>query len=204
MGIVGNFSTTSQTELIGKMTENANNKIPEYAKEYKREYLYIKCLNYYFSQFSKKLEDLNNGLFETKLAKEIKYNMKRFINKQKENKFKNISNLILPDNFLNHINFINEQLGYYKLRYDAFCDDDEDYNVYLSDSSSDDDGVEYSDEYKEYLSKINSQKEYLLDGKPYPGFIEFYDIFKQIYNQIKQDDVSDEYESEYYDSDDDF
>ena len=176
-------------------------KIPEYAKEYKREYLFIKGLNYYLSQFSKKLEDLNNGLFETKLAKEIKYYMKSFIRKQKENKFKDISNLILPDNFLNHIKFINEQFGFYKLRYDAFCDDDEDNNVYLSDSSSDDDDVDYSDEYKEYLSKINSKKEYLVDGKPYPGFIEFYDIFKQIYNQIKQDDYSDEYESDYYDSD---
>ena len=195
-GIVG---TPSNYQNCIKST---NNKIPEYAKEYKREYQFIKGLNLEFKYFTKKLEDLNNGLFESKLAKEIKYYMKRFINKQKENKFKNLSNLILSDNFLNNINFINEQFGYYKLRYDAFCDDDdEDNNVYLSDSSSDDD-VDYSDEYKEYLSKISSKKEYLVDGKPYPGFIEIYDLFKQIYNQIKQDDdYSDEYESDYYDSD---
>ena len=170
MGIVAHLSN------FKNCIKSTNNKIPEYAREYKREYLFIKCLNYYFSQFSKKLKDINNGLFETKLSKEIKYYMKRFINKQKENKFKNISNLILPDNFLNHINFINQQFGYYKLRYNAFFDNEEDYNVYFSDSSSDDD-VEYSDEYKEYLSKINSQKEHLLDGKPYPGFI---DIFKHL------------------------
>ena len=127
--------------------------------------------------------------------------MKIFLKRQKENKFKNLSNLIFPDNFLNHINFINDNFNCYKLRFDAFCDDDdEDNNVYLSDSSSDDD-VDYSDEYKEYLSKINSKKEYLVDGKPYPGFIKFYNLFKQIYNQIKQNDVSDEYESDYYDSD---
>ena len=157
-----------------------------------------------FKYFTKKLEDLNNGLFETKLAKEIKYYIKRFIKRQEDNKFKNLSNITFPDDFLNHINFINEQFGYYKLRYDAFCDDDEDNNVYLSDTSSDDDveyiddDVEYSDEYKEYLSKINSKKEYLVDGKPYPGFIEFYNLFNQIYNQIKQDDdYSDEYESDY-------
>ena len=36
--------------------------------------------------------------------------------------------------------------------------------VYGSDSDSDDDSV----------------GEYLVDGKPYPGFIEFYDIFKKI------------------------
>ena len=181
-----------------------SNKIPEYASHYKREYLFIKGLNMQFKYFTKKLEDLNNGLFETKLAKEIKYYIKRFIKRQEDNKFKNLSNITFPDDFLNHINFINEQFGYYKLRYDAFCDDDEDNNVYLSDTSSDDDveyiddDVEYSDEYKEYLSKINSKKEYLVDGKPYPGFIEFYNLFNQIYNQIKQDDdYSDEYESDY-------
>ena len=59
-GIAAHFSTTSQTELIGEMMENANtlsqteligkmikknNKIPEYAKEYKKEYLFIRELN---------------------------------------------------------------------------------------------------------------------------------------------------------------
>ena len=39
------FSTPLQTELMGKMTENANNKIPEYAREYKKEYLFIRGLN---------------------------------------------------------------------------------------------------------------------------------------------------------------
>ena len=167
-------------KISGAYSEFVNfiksNKIPEYAKEYKREYLFIKCLNYYLSQFSKKLEDINNGLFETKLTKEIKYYMKRFIKKQENKEFKNISNLKFPDNFLIHINFMNDNFDCYKLRYDAFCDDDdEDNNVYLSDSS--DDNVDYSDEYKEYLSKINSKKEYLVDGKPYPGFIEFYYLF---------------------------
>ena len=35
----------SQTELIVKMMENANNKIPIYAIDYKREYLFIRGLN---------------------------------------------------------------------------------------------------------------------------------------------------------------
>ena len=54
------FSTISQTELIGKMMENAitlpqteligkmikkNNKIPFFASEYKKEYLFIRGLN---------------------------------------------------------------------------------------------------------------------------------------------------------------
>ena len=35
-GILAHFSTPYQMELIGKMTENANNKIPEYARDYKK------------------------------------------------------------------------------------------------------------------------------------------------------------------------
>ena len=169
------------------------NKIPEYAMEYKREYLFVKGLNIQFGYFNKKLEYLNNGLFETELAKEIKFYMKGFLRRQKENKFKNLANIIyFPDNFLDNIYFINQNFDCYKLRYDAFCDDGKDYNDYLSDTSDDkDDDDEYSDEYKEYLRSINSKKEYLVDGKPYPGFIEFYDIFKQIFNQIKKDDESD-------------
>ena len=48
----------------------------------------------------------------------------------------------------------------------------------------------------------------LVDGKPYPGFIEFYDIFKKTYCQIKNEDSDIDYEDydcdcdENYDSDD--
>ena len=90
--------------------------------------------------------------------------MKRFLRGQENGKLKDISNFIFPDNILNNIIFINQQFGYYKLRYDAFCDD--------SDSDSD------SDEYNDDSDSDNGgDSEYLVDGKPYPGFIEFYDIF---------------------------
>ena len=178
-----------------------SNKIPEYAKEYKREYQFIRGLNKEFEYFIKKLNNLNNGLFETNSTNSIKYYMKRFLRRQEDGRFKDISNFIFPDNILNNIIFINEQFGYYKLRYDAFCDDsdDDDSNSFsniVGDYDSDSDSDEYNDD-----SDNGGNSEYLVDGKPYPGFIEFYDIFKQIYNQIKKDDYSDEYESDYYDSD---
>ena len=168
MGILAHFSTTSQTELIGKITENAINKIPEYAREYKREYQFIRGINKEFKYFINKLDNLNNGLFESNIADRIKYNMKRFLRGQEKGKLKDISDLGLQREDINNLIFINEQFGYYKLRYDAFCDDSDD-NDYYSDDDSDDDG----------------NGEYLVDGKPYPGFKEIYDIFKLFFNQIK-------------------
>ena len=143
--------------------KSTNNKIPEYATNYKKEYLYIRGLNKEFKYFINKLDDLNNGLFESNISNRIKYNMKRFLRGQEKGKIKDISDLVLQRDDFNNLIFINEQFGYYKLRYDAFCDDSDD-NDYYSDDDSDDDG----------------NGEYLVDGKPYPGFIEFYDIFKKI------------------------
>ena len=168
MGILEHFSTTYQTELIGKMTENANNKIPEYAREYKREYQFIRGINKDFKYLINKLDNLNNGLFESNISNRIKYNIKRFLRGQEKGKLKNISNFILPRYDVDNLIFINEQFGYYKLRYDAFCDDSDD-NDYYSDDDSDDDG----------------NGEYLVDGKPYPGFKEIYDIFKLFFSKIK-------------------
>ena len=128
--------------------------------------------------------------------------MKRFLRAQEKGKFKDISNFIFPDNILNNINFINQQFGYYKLRYDAFCDDSDDVSdsdrVVYYDSDSDSD----SDEYNEDSDSDNGGvREYLVDGKPYPGFIEFYDIFKKIFNQIKNESCDSDCDSDEYDSD---
>ena len=188
MVVLPHFSTPSQTELIGKMTENANNKIPIYAIDYKREYLFIRGLNKEFMYLINKLNEINDGLFESNTVNRIKYIMKRFLRGQEKGKLKDISDLVLPYNLFSNFIFINEQFEFYKQRYDAFCDDDIYYESdYVSDDDSDD-----------------GDGEYLVDGKPYPGFIEIYDIFKKIFSQIKNedsysDDDSDDYNE--YDSD---
>ena len=168
------------------MTENENNKIPEYAREYKREYLYIRGINKEFKYFINKLDKLNDGLFESNIADRIKYNMKRFLRAQERGKLKDISDLVLQREDLDNLIFINEQFGYYKLRYDAFCDDSDD-NDYYSDDDSDDDG----------------NGEYLVDGKPYPGFKEIYDIFKLFFNQINYKGFDSDSDSDIEDFDSD-
>ena len=160
------------------------NKIPEYAREYKREYLFIRGLNKEFKYLVNKLDDLNNGLFESNISNRIKYFMKRFLRGQEKGKLKDISNLMFQIDDLNNLIFINQQFGYYKLRYDAFCEDSDD-NDYYSDDDSDDDG----------------NGEYLVDGKPYPGFKEIYDIFKLFFNQIKYEGSDSDSDSDIEDFD---
>ena len=155
MGILVHFSTPSQTELIGKMTENANNKIPHYAREYKREYQFIRGINKEFKYFINKLDNLNNGLFESYIADRIKYFMKRFLRAQEKGKLKDISDLVLQREDINNLIFINEQFGYYKLRYDAINN--------VSDSDED------FDEVNEVV---------------YPGFGKLYKLFKIFYNKL--------------------
>ena len=62
-----------------KNLNKLNNKIPHYARDYKKEYLYIRGLNKEFKYFINKLDKLNDGLFESPIANKIKYNMKRFL-----------------------------------------------------------------------------------------------------------------------------
>ena len=173
MGILGHSSNYQNC------IKSTNNKIPEYAREYKKEYLFIRGINKEFKYFYKHLDEINDSLFKSKRSDSLCYLIKRFLRGQEKGKLKDISDLVLQREDLDNLIFINEQFGYYKLRYDAFCDDSDD-NDYYSDDDSDDDG----------------NGEYLVDGKPYPGFKEIYDIFKLFFNQIK-------YESCYSDDDDD-
>ena len=62
MGLVAQFSTSSQTELTEKMTENTKSKIPVYAKNHKKEWLYIRGINSMCGEFLKYLEANTNSL----------------------------------------------------------------------------------------------------------------------------------------------
>ena len=168
-GVRARFSTLPQTELIGGLT-GKKSKIPIYASDFKREYLFVRGLNTYFKCFTKKLDCLNHGLFESNISNTIKKYMKRFLRAQEKGKFNHINNLIIPNydiDIIRDIIFIDEQFECYKRRYDFFCDNNDD------------------DDY------VNVDGEYFVDGKPYPGFKEFYDIFKMIFNQIKYHDYND-------------
>ena len=159
--------------------KSTNNKIPEYARDYKKEYLYIRGLNKEFKYFINKLDDLNNGLFESNISNRIKYNMKRFLRGQEKGKLKDISNLMLPRYDVNNLIFINDQFRMYKIRWDFFNpSDDSDDEDDDSDDVDVDVGIDDSDDEDDEDDED--------DGKNvYPGFKEIYDIFKLFFSKIK-------------------
>ena len=94
MGILTqNFSKN----MISNTTQYKS-KIPEYAREYKREYQFIRGINKDLGYFINKINDrLNNGLNEFKLIDRIKFNLKRFLRGQEKGTLKDISDFALPN-----------------------------------------------------------------------------------------------------------
>ena len=175
----GILARTSNFQNCVKLT---NNKIPEYAREYKKEYLFIRGINKEFKYFIDKLDDLNNGLFESHRADRIKNFMKRFLRAQEKGKLKDISNMVFREDDVDNLIFINKQFSMYKIRWDYFNDSDEDdVDVDVVDDDSDDEDV--------------------VDGKNvYPGFKEIYDIFELFFSKLN---IKYEYDSD-SDSDSDY
>ena len=71
------------------------NKIPEYARNFKKEYLFIRGINKEFKYFVDNINDATGGLFENQKIFRIKYFIKRFLKGQERGKLKDISSLIL-------------------------------------------------------------------------------------------------------------
>ena len=57
----------------------SNNKIPEFARDYKKEYLYIRGLNKEFKYFYNHLDEINDGLFKSKRSDRLCNLIKRFL-----------------------------------------------------------------------------------------------------------------------------
>ena len=105
MGILG---TSSNYQNCIKST---NNKIPEYARDYKKEYLYIRGLNKEFKYFYNHLDEINNGLFKSKRSDRLCYLIKRFLRGQEKGKLKDISEFeIYEDDVVFNLNKIKNKL----------------------------------------------------------------------------------------------
>ena len=75
--------------------KSINSKIPEYARDYKKEYLLILGINKMCFNFISKYETDNEKLFYPEYYGSIKYFIKRFLKRQERGKLQDISSLIL-------------------------------------------------------------------------------------------------------------
>ena len=96
MGILNHFSN-SQNFI------KSTNKIPAYATDYKKEYLFIIGLDKELKYFADHINEAPTGLFESHKVDRIKYFIKRFLKGQERGKLKDISNLMLPKYYFFYI-----------------------------------------------------------------------------------------------------
>ena len=151
----------------------SNNKIPEFARDYKKEYQ-IRGLNKEFKYFYNHLDEINNGLFKSKRSDRLCYLIKRFLRGQEKGKLKNISEFVIYEDVVDYLIKIKDNFYYYKIRYDA-----------LKESSDVDDDDEDSD-----ADDVDD---------PYPGFENIYYYFELFFNKLNieyEDSDSDEYDSD--------
>ena len=114
-------------QTVGVSGLSGKNIIPEYAREHKREYQFIRGINTEFKYFKNKLDNLNNGLFESQIAERIKYFITMYFRAREKGKLRNISDLELQKEDLDNLLFFVREYVYYKIRYEFFDDDEKPY-----------------------------------------------------------------------------
>ena len=143
------------------------NKIPEYARDYKKEYLFIRGINKMCLNFISKYETDSRKLFVSEYYDSIKYFIKRFLKGQERGKLQDISSFVLRNydiSFIEdlyliiiyEIDFEEVDKSDYRDFYELFCkfyekikivyyDDDDDECVYSDSEYSDSEDSEDSD-----------------------------------------------------------
>ena len=100
----------AHTSNYQKCIKSTNNKIPEYAREYKREYQFIRGINKEFRYLSYFMENIE---YEEIDFKDYNKMIKRFLRVQEKGKFKDISNLEFDYFDINNIHEIKKDIYYY-------------------------------------------------------------------------------------------
>ena len=143
------------------------NKIPEYARDYKKEYLFIRGINKMCLNFISKYETDSRKRFVSEYYDSIKYFIKRFLKGQERGKLQDISSFVLRNydiSFIEdlyliiiyEIDFEEVDKSDYRDFYELFCkfyekikivyyDDDDDECVYSDSEYSDSEDSEDSD-----------------------------------------------------------
>ena len=207
MGILG---TSSNYQNCIKST---NNKIPEYAKDYKREYQFIRGINKEFKYFVDNLDNATTGLFESHRVDRIKYFMKRFLRAQEKGKLKDISEFEIDeddvynlieikknfDNFNQYINFCKdcyEDDEPFIHPYPGFKNIYDDFKIFFSNLN-----IKYEE--VNYISDSDSDSENFDFSYTDSDMEDFCDIFNNLVkNSSSESDSEDDSDSESEDDSD--
>ena len=91
---------------------NENNKIPKYAREYKREYQFIRGINKEFKYLTDFMDNPDNNFKSHKLDRIMKF-IKNFLRAQENGRLKDISNFEFDYFEINNIYEIKKDIYYY-------------------------------------------------------------------------------------------
>ena len=122
MGILG--QTSNYQNCI-----SGTNKIPEYAREFKNEYLFIRGISKEFKYFVENINEATRGLFENHRVDKIKKFIKKFLLAQKLGYLNDVSNFEIESSDVDNLIKIKKNFHDFK-QYINFCkscfdDDDE-------------------------------------------------------------------------------
>ena len=112
---------------------STTNEIPDYAKDFEKEWLFIRGINKVCGEFIERL-DFGGDLFNSLQANKIKYFIKKILKYEERGKIKDISGFYFNYFDVNNIDCLEEQLDYYTDLYvdpDSFEFDQEYYDLYI-------------------------------------------------------------------------
>ena len=99
-------------QTVGVSGLSSFNKIPEYAKEYKREYQFIRGINKEFKNLRDFMENCDKEFKDYKLDRIMKF-IKTFLRAQENERLKDISNLEFDYFDIKNIYEIKKDINYY-------------------------------------------------------------------------------------------
>ena len=144
-------------QTVGVTGFTSINKIPEYAREYKKEYLFIRGLNKEFKYIIDFTKDYDNEFKSHKLDIIMKF-IKRFLRAQEKGRLKDISNFEFNnddvDNIIELIKNLPKYYYFIQIFYDWSRYDDDDDESLISRYEI------YKDDLELFLSKLNIETVY--------------------------------------------
>ena len=175
--------------------ENRNNKIPEYAKDFKKEWLYITGINRKCGEFMKKLgEDIDSfeKVFSSTRAKALIEHFKNVLEAQKIGKLQNISQLKFKLSAVYKIIDLRMDLYYFLgtgqhsdfvISDDDFQDFFENFIIFTKNVNIKKEEDYEDDLYLEYLNDSESESESESESD-----IEFRELFNRVFESDSDDD----------------